>query len=311
MNRLDPVHRPEEIRPAPPSVADDAVRVGDDTGPGGTPLPEGRPGAPPSPVGGGDELVRSTDDVAQHGDEARPAPSGADAGAQAADAAPVSLGDSGAGGGGGGGGLPPGGLPDATPPHWEQPPNVNGDWRLGPEVINNSRVDAITKNWEGQRFGTLSESEFLGRWTDSSGNWDWGRVPPDGFAQRNVGGAMVPDRYELELTPGTQIDRFGPEGGQFLSPDGTPFEQRALPPGNLVPRPGTPVAVSDAHPFNYYRYEVVRPFTVDAGRIAPAFEQPGQGIQFLLDGRHIPGAPSRIDVEWLVNNGYLRRLPSY
>lgn len=224
----------------------------------------------------------------------------------------------GAGGAGSGGGADAGALSlgdTGGPPHWEQPPNVDGDYRLGPEEINTDRVAALTKDWEHARYGQLSTSEFLRRWTDpDTGGWRWDQVPDDGFAVHEVDGQVVADRYEVELQPGTQIDRFGEAHGQFLSPDATPYEQRALPPSNLVPRPGTPAAVTDAHPFNYYRYEVVKPFKVDAGGIAPAFEQPGGGIQFLLDSRHlgdVPGVPERLDVAWLVENGYLRPLQSW
>lgn len=37
--------------------------------------------------------------------------------------------------------------------------------------------------------------------------------------------------------PGTLVDRFGGEGGSFLSPCGTPYEKRSLPPASLVPSP--------------------------------------------------------------------------
>jgi hypothetical protein len=238
-----------------------------------------------------------------------------------ADAQPAEFSDAGAdhaAGGSGGGGAGGGGdlsLGGSGAPHWEQPPNLDGDYRLGPEHINTDRIEALAKDWQQVRYGRLSKEEFLAKWTDpNTGGWRWDQVPADGFAVHEADGQMVPDRYEVELQPGTQIDRFGDAGGQYLSPDGLPYEQRGLPPSNLVPKPGTETVVNDAHPFNYYRYEVVRPFKVDAGGIAPAFEQPGGGIQFLLDSRHlgdVPGVPERLDVAWLVENGYLRPLPSW
>jgi len=175
---------------------------------------------------------------------------------------------------------------------------------------NTDRVDAITKEWMGSRYGGLTEHEFLHEWTTPSGDWDWSKVPNDGFMAKTVGGATVAEKFEVELSPGTQIDRFGYPGGGFLSPDATPYAARAIPPENLVPHPSSPTVVNDFHPFNYYRYEVVKPFAVDAGQIAPAFEQPGAGIQYVLDGRHIPGAPARLNVQWLLDNGYLKELPS-
>ena len=87
------------------------------------------------------------------------------------------------------------------------------------------------------------------------------------------------------LQPGTVLDRFGGEKGDFLSPAGTPYEGRALPP------------TSKNAPYN--AYEVIRPLPVQSGEIAPAFGQPGGGTQFL--------APRSVGD--LVDSGYLRRLP--
>ncbi len=33
---------------------------------------------------------------------------------------------------------------------------------------------------------------------------------------------------QVKLKPGTRIDRYGGEGGSYISPKGTPFEERAL-----------------------------------------------------------------------------------
>ena len=73
------------------------------------------------------------------------------------------------------------------------------------------------------------------------------------------------DITSVRLEPGQVIDRFGGDAGKFFSPAGTPFELRALPgsPGNLS------------------TFEVLRPFRVDSGLIAPAFGQPGTGVQLV------------------------------
>ncbi len=55
----------------------------------------------------------------------------------------------------------------------------------------------------------------------------------------------------------------------IFSPDGTPYAERALPP------------FMERQPYN--RYRVVQPFDVKAGEIAPWFNQPGKGIQFLSE----------------------------
>jgi molecular chaperone HtpG len=69
----------------------------------------------------------------------------------------------------------------------------------------------------------------------------------------------------IVLRPATVIDRFGHPGGQFLAPAdasymgaGRPYDRLKMP---------------------YYRYEVLRPLRVKAGKAAPWFDQPGGGIQ--------------------------------
>jgi filamentous hemagglutinin len=50
--------------------------------------------------------------------------------------------------------------------------------------------------------------------------------------------------------------------GKFVSPEGTPFDQRALP-NSTLDKPHT-------------RYEVVKPIPdVDSGKAAPWFDKPG------------------------------------
>ena len=93
--------------------------------------------------------------------------------------------------------------------------------------------------------------------------------------------------YTHTLFVGDQIDRFGYPGGAYLSPTGTLFTQRALPPQNL----NTPTGTTQA---NYHDYCVTKPFPVDAGPIAPWFEQLGLGIQYKLDPALLPAAGSSL-----------------
>ena len=92
--------------------------------------------------------------------------------------------------------------------------------------------------------------------------------------------------YHVEtLTSGTIIDRYGSNGsGRYFSPDGTPYAERALPP------------FMERQPYN--RYRVVQPFDVKAGEIAPWFNQPGKGIQFLSD----------YSLKYLLKHGYIEIL---
>jgi RHS repeat-associated protein len=99
-------------------------------------------------------------------------------------------------------------------------------------------------------------------------NWP----PNNGFL-----GAPTP----ATLTPGTMIDRFGYNGGSFVSPQGIPYIQRSLAPGTQY----TP----------YNVFQVMKPIDVNAGPIAPAFGMPGGGMQYKL--------PS--SVQSLIDSGHL------
>jgi len=72
-----------------------------------------------------------------------------------------------------------------------------------------------------------------------------------------------------QLQPGMIIDRVGGNDGRFFSPAGTPVEARALPPHTQGQIPN--------------RFEVLVPFDVQAGTVAPWFDQPGMGTQFLTE----------------------------
>jgi hypothetical protein len=108
------------------------------------------------------------------------------------------------------------------------------------------------------------------KWKNADGSINW---PPN----RGFDGNPTP----VTLQPGTRIDRFGYDGGTFVSPHGTPYGKRSLPPGtNQKP---------------YSVYEVIKPIDGMGGKIAPWFDEPGGGIQYelgksikeLLDGGYI------------------------
>ena len=67
------------------------------------------------------------------------------------------------------------------------------------------------------------------------------------------------------LQPGARIDRYGSDYGSFTSPEGTPYEMRAVAPG------------TDQRPYSVF--EVVEPINVKSGSIASWFDEPGGGIQ--------------------------------
>lgn len=68
---------------------------------------------------------------------------------------------------------------------------------------------------------------------------------------------------------GERIDHYGGSAAsRFFSPVGTPAIARALPPGTI----NEPLRV----------FEVVKPFEVEAGMVAPAFGQLGLGTQYRM-----------------------------
>ncbi len=106
-------------------------------------------------------------------------------------------------------------------------------------------------------------------------------LKPDGTVDWPSNGGFKGTPTNETLPVGTRIDRFGGEGGKYLSPEGTPFDQRALAPSSL----------ND----NYNVYRVAKALPVQSGEIAPAFDQPGGGVQY----------KTGTSVSNLVKQGYL------
>ena len=115
--------------------------------------------------------------------------------------------------------------------------------------------------------------------------------------------ATATGRYEapFQLDAGLLVDNFGQESGSYLYADGTPFQQRSLPPSALT-------TTDPAFPYGYHRYEVMRPFTVRAGPAAPYFGQPGGGLQLKVEGDFLAERPPLATIRWLLRAGYLRRV---
>ncbi|KAK4188465.1 hypothetical protein QBC35DRAFT_496403 [Podospora australis] len=147
-----------------------------------------------------------------------------------------------------------------------------GDQRLGPTSLpKRLPLDPLTDFYD--RLGGLCPGEFLDAWWNSTIKW-WNYPDFQGFVLSDAG---VPIQGNVTLVKGTLIDRFGGPGGDFVSPAGSPYMQRALPPMNL----NTPDEDPQAH-FNYHLYRVLKPLTVTSGPIAPWFGQPGNGVQYHL-----------------------------
>jgi hypothetical protein len=173
--------------------------------------------------------------------------------------------------------------------------SFTGDPRLGPaELPVFGRVGFELFGY--RRTGGMAPARFLATYYDSAaGSY---RYPPQNGYLLTPGGRPI--QVVLTLLPGQRIDRFGSEFGSFLAPEGSPYGSRSIPPASLNSNP--------AAGCNYHDYRVLRPFRVDAGPIAPWFGQPGLGLQYQLDATLVPGAPTPINVMWLLDNGYLERL---
>jgi len=174
-----------------------------------------------------------------------------------------------------------------------------GDARLGPAAL--PVVGKVGFELIGyRRTGGMSAAGFLAKYYDptaNGGKGGWIYPPANGYL---VAGNGQPIEWRQTLWPGEDIDRYGSEYGSFLAPEYLPYAQRAIPPQSLD---GNPPAGC-----NYHDYRVLKPLPVDAGPIAPWFAQPGYGLQYQLDAALVPGAPERLNVLWLVDNGYLQRL---
>ncbi|RZS37147.1 uncharacterized protein DUF4237 [Herbihabitans rhizosphaerae] len=169
------------------------------------------------------------------------------------------------------------------------------DARFGPRKLpKNGFVGVQLRDY--RRTGSLEAEQFLAEYHDQATGW-WRYPPADGYV---IGPDGQPTVSPATLRPGLFIDRYGSEYGQFLAPFGTPYANRSIPPQSLV---STPAGFC-----NYRGYLVLKPFTVDSGPIAPWFAQPGHGWQYQLKAAHVPGAPSPLNVKWLLDNGFLLRV---
>jgi Tuberculosis necrotizing toxin len=106
-------------------------------------------------------------------------------------------------------------------------------------------------------------------------NWNWPYSP---------GGTVEGTESPTQLQPGLILDRYGPDQGKFLCLSGTSYPERSLPAGRLADE--------------YNQYRVVRPLPANRAEIAPAFGEPGGGIQYRTDQ----------SVRQLIVDGYLEEV---
>lgn len=100
------------------------------------------------------------------------------------------------------------------------------------------------------------------KYLDESGHVDYLKYAlDDGF--------VAGTKHIETLDTGVLIDRYGGPGGDFTAPKGTPYKMRSLP--------------YYKNQNVYHIYRVIKPIeNVEAGTIAPAFGEPGGGIQYKL-----------------------------
>ena len=168
---------------------------------------------------------------------------------------------------------------------------------LGPKRLPNAGpVARLLRGWK--RLAGFSPRGYLRLFYDATAK-SWRYPPQGGYALTPLG---VPVVGPFTLVEGQLVDRFGSEGGTYLSPAGTPYSARGIPPESLDPFPG-------GAPCNYYRYRVLKPFAVNSGPIAPALGQPGFGVQYVLSNVLFQGVTERVNVTYLLTNGYVERVP--
>ncbi|HEV7804904.1 MAG TPA: TNT domain-containing protein [Solirubrobacteraceae bacterium] len=172
------------------------------------------------------------------------------------------------------------------------------DARLGPKRLPSSGpLASVLAGWE--RLAGKTPKGYLRTFYDT-GAKSW-RYPPQGGYQITPEGQPV--KMQLSLFAGQRVDRFGSEFGGYLSPEGTPYGARGIPPQSLD-------SATAPASCNYSRYKVLQTFPVYSGPIAPALGQPGFGLQYVLDATIFPGAPDpkAFNVGYLVANGFLERV---
>lgn len=201
----------------------------------------------------------------------------------------------------------PPGDPDPAKKCTVQPPVESpylcANVHLGPAVLPRTSPVATLVEGYDPLGPTLKDVAFLSRYSYMDGvKFRWRYPPFDGFAVHRVNGEDYPLKKPLVLRPGAHVDRFGGPSGRYLSPAGTSYAARALPPDALNTPGGGP-------PANYYCYTVTRSFTVDSGPAAAAFEQPGGALQYhLAYDPADPKKPAKTRVEDLTGAaGYLNQ----
>jgi hypothetical protein len=139
------------------------------------------------------------------------------------------------------------------------------DGKLTPTSIP---ADVPKSMLDGYRpYGSLTAAQFVKEfWDAPAGTWDWAKAAPNN-------GVVVGSEMSMVPKVGDVWDRFGETTGKYLSPKGIPYAARGLPPANLTQ--------------GYHVYKWIKAWDpalgdIEQSTVAPAFGQPGYGIQFRI-----------------------------
>ncbi|MCM3042811.1 glycohydrolase toxin TNT-related protein [Paenibacillus motobuensis] len=128
-------------------------------------------------------------------------------------------------------------------------------------------------------------------YNQATGDINW----PGTKGDPNIDG-FVNGEFKIEtLQSGTIIDRYGSNAsGQYFSPAGSSYGSRALPP-HMKLQP-------------YTKYIIVKPFQVRSGKIAPWFDEVGEGIQYYSQIEIVDdyGTSVKATVQNLLDLGYIK-----
>lgn len=138
---------------------------------------------------------------------------------------------------------------------------ANNVKQSGPDYTPTSPRDNVNTDWRTQNRLNAQKKAGAGKSGSTSNYYN-----PDGSPIWPPNRGFDGNPTKVTLEPGTLIDRYGYDGGTFVSPKGIPYTERSLPIG------------TDQKPYTVF--EVVKPVEVQAGKIAPWFGEKGGGIQY-------------------------------
>jgi len=132
-----------------------------------------------------------------------------------------------------------------------------------------------------------SREDFEARYVKENGDFRY----PDNDGAVKDRRLEFSDVGEFQKHYGNVLDRFGDEGGRYFSPDGTPYEARALPPDSL----------GKAYLRMRLAGELPPGWRIEVSEVAPAFGRDGGGLQIrILDAKDQAMRMSELEEQGIV-----------